>query len=308
MIISASRRTDIPAFYSEWLLNRIRKGYCCVVNPFNAHQISRVSLAPSDVDVIVFWTKDAQPLIPHLPELDCLGYRYFFQYTLNAYPEILEHYLPTFQDRIDTFRRLSEQVGPSRVIWRYDPIIISEVTSEDFHRETFAGVADALSRFTDQVVISIVDEYRAAKGRLNRLGIGYRAAEADIASLGNLIGDMAAIAASCGMSMSSCAEKFDLRPYGVAPGKCIDEEYLRKVFKAEVSAKKDKSQRLECGCITSKDIGSYDTCLHGCEYCYATVGNNAVASNYKSHNVDSPSMLGWYDYTSETAPDQGSLF
>lgn len=308
MIISASRRTDIPAFYSEWLMNRIGEAYCCVVNPFNANQVSRVSLRPRDVDAIVFWTKNAEPLIPHLVTLNGLGYRYYFQYTMNNYPPSLEPCVPDLQHRVDTFLQLSELIGRERIIWRYDPVIISKSTPEDYHREAFARIATALAGSTDQVVISLVDDYRASKGRLDRLGIGYRAAEPDSTPLGDLIRDMAAIAKNEGMAITSCAEALDLCHLGITHGKCIDDSYLRRVFGINVSANKDKSQRPECGCVMSKDIGSYDTCLHGCEYCYATRSGKAAQSNRERHNTESPTLIGWHDCPPNEPREQKSLF
>ena len=141
MIISASRRTDIPALYSKWFMNRIRAGYCRVPNPRNTKQVSRVSLRPSDVEAIVFWSKNPAPLLPHLRELDSSGFRYYFQFSLNDYPWALEPNLPSLSDRTDTFKDLGRILGPSRVVWRYDPIIISNLTPFEYHREMFAWIA-----------------------------------------------------------------------------------------------------------------------------------------------------------------------
>lgn len=309
MIISASRRTDIPAFYSEWLMNRIGAGCCRVVNPFNANQVSTVSLAPADVDVIVFWTKNAGPLLPRLADLDSLGYRYYFQYTVNGYHAPLEPGLPPLEECVSTFRRLSELIGPQRVIWRYDPIIISDETPEEYHAGQFERIASLLSGSTGRAVVSVADEYRAAKGRLDRLGIGYRQPDAGDPAFGEMIGRMAEAAGRSGMEIFSCAETLDLAPFGVAPGKCVDDGYIRKVFGIEVGGRKDKSQRLECGCVASSDIGAYDTCLHGCAYCYATRSAKTAAGNSEAHDPRSASLVGWHECEPPEGPTaQRSLF
>ena len=169
MIISASRRTDIPAFYSNWLMNRIRDGYCLVPNPHNAKQVSRVSLHPNDVEAIVFWSKNPAPLLPHLGKLDKLGFHYYFQFSLNDYPRALEPNIPSLNDRVATFKDLSRLVGPLRVVWRYDPIIISDVTPFEFHRERFTWIAEELKGATHRVMVSIVDFYQKTERRLSQL-------------------------------------------------------------------------------------------------------------------------------------------
>ena len=137
MIISASRRTDIPAFYSEWMLHRLKAGYCTVANPFNRNQVSRISLRPEDVDAIVFWTRNPRPLMRYIPELDSQGYRYYFQFTILGYPREIDPKSPTAAAAVQTFHELSERLGPTRVIWRYDPIVFTGLTPPAFHRENF---------------------------------------------------------------------------------------------------------------------------------------------------------------------------
>jgi hypothetical protein len=309
MIISASRRTDIPAFYSEWFMNRVRSGYCCTVNPFNANQVARVSLEPADVGVIVFWTKDARPMIPHVGELSSLGFRFYFQYTINDYQALLEPGVPPLNECIEAFKELSSLIGPDKVIWRYDPIVLSDLTPEDYHLRTFERIASALSGSTHRVVISISDEYRAAKGRLQRLDIGYREPDLEDAEFAGMLRAMVEIAGREGMEILSCAEVYDLTPFGIQPGKCVDDAYIRKVFGIDVTHRKDKNQRLECGCVQSKDIGQYDTCRHGCAYCYATRSDKLVDGNTERHYPDSPLIVGRYDPPeAEPVEVQKSLF
>jgi hypothetical protein len=296
MIISASRRTDIPAFYSEWFINRIRAGYCTVPNPFNRNQVSRVSLLPEDVDVIVFWTRNPRPLFPHLAELDRRGYRCYFQYTLLDNPRAIDPKSPPAA-AIRTFCELAGLVGSQRVIWRYDPIVLSEATPPEFHVAAHSRIAAALKGCTGRNVISLVDIYRKAQGRLNQLhregiSVGEMASDALPAAVGDLLRQMAQTAQAHGMEITSCAEDVDLRPYGVAPGKCVDDQYIARTFGLRLNVKKDPSQRPACGCVQSKDIGMYDSCLFGCQYCYATSSFETARRNHEEHDPLSPSLVG----------------
>lgn len=277
-------------------MNRIRAGYCTTVNPFNRKQVSYVSLKPEDVDVFVFWTKNPEHLIEHLKELDDRGYRYYFQYTITGYPRTIEPNLPEVKKRLETFRRIADLIGPNRVIWRYDPIIISSITGIDYHRKQVDYLARELEGNTGRLVVSIVDEYRKAKSNFNRLEdqsivINRQAAEQDV---GELIEFIMGVAKQRKMEAFSCAEILDLTHFGLLPGKCIDDRYIQKVFGVSVTSEKDKSQRLECGCVRSKDIGAYDTCLHGCLYCYAGT-LSAARNNLSNHYPDSPSIIGRYE-------------
>ncbi len=314
MIISASRRTDIPAFYAEWFMNRIRAAYCTVVNPYNRKQVSYVSLQPEDLDVIVFWTKNPEPLLKHLKELDDRGYRYYFQYTLNGYPRTIEPNLPGIEKEIQTFKRLAGLIGPDKVIWRYDPIIISNTTGMDYHKKQIHHIARELEGSTKRLVVSSVDEYRKARANFDRLEnqalfVKRQVTEPDVQEL---IKYIVALARNRKMEAFSCAEILNLSPFGLVPGKCIDDCYIKKVFGINVISEKDKSQRLECGCVTSKDIGAYDSCLHGCQYCYA--GTLAAARRNKSnHFPDSPSILGKYEVQNpvnkkDDETEQGTIF
>ncbi len=169
MIISASRRTDIPAFYTPWLMNRIAAGYCTVPNPFNRNQVTRVSLLPEEVAAIVFWTRNPRPLLARLDELDARGFRYYFQYTILDYPRALEPKTPPVDAAVRTFRALADRLGPARVIWRYDPIVLSLATDADFHRQRFAAIARQLRGSTQRVVVSVMDHYKKIAGRLQAL-------------------------------------------------------------------------------------------------------------------------------------------
>lgn len=291
MIISVSRRTDIPAFYAEWFMQRIRAQYCTTVNPFNKKQVSVVSLRPEDVDVLVFWTKNAQPLLPYLHELDELGYRYYFQYTINGYDKIFEPNVPELEECLETFLSLSERIGPEKVIWRYDPLILSNRTDVAYHQKQFSYILKHLHSNTRRVVISIVDDYRKAAINFRRLrmqGIEIELAQEE--KMLQLCDFMSRQAAAVQIPIFSCAETFDLSSCGILPGKCLDSELILRLFGLRTTSEKDKSQRRECGCVKSKDIGAYDTCLHGCAYCYAGTLTSALRNRVR-HKPDEPVLI-----------------
>lgn len=288
MIISASRRTDIPAFYSSWFMERVRAGFCLVRNPFNPNQISRVSLLPEDVDVIVFWTRYPQPLLRFLPELEMRGYRYFFHYTLVNYPQSIEPHSPPLRRSLDVFKRLSDLIGPGRITWRYDPIFLAKNTDINFHEKTYAFLAGELRGYTFRSIISEVQLYRKVRKRLRLLKphMGYVDQEDETDAM--LFVTMGELARENGMSIYACASGKDLRPFGVLPGRCIDGEYLQNTFGIKVDMRKDSGQRQNCGCIVSKDIGAYNTCLFGCLYCYATDDLQKARSGYRKHDPTAP--------------------
>lgn len=314
MIISASRRTDIPAFYAEWFMNRISDGYVLLKNPFNANQVRRVSLSPQDVDLIVFWTRNAEKLMPRLGEVDSRGFRYYFQYTINAYPRTIDKSVPNPWRAIETFIKLSDLIGSNKVIWRYDPIFVSNLSSVDEHKRVFEKIARALTGHTERVVISFVDIYKKVASNVGRIpGVLIEQGFENTEGAYGLISHLSAVAKDCGMSIQSCAEVIDLQGLGVNHGKCIDDELISDLFSLTVSGKKDKGQRLPCGCIESVDIGQYNTCLHGCQYCYATTNQTMAYRNYQSHNPLSPFLVGPPPHAKEeggngNTPKQDSLF
>jgi DNA repair photolyase len=292
MIISASRRTDIPAFYADWFMQRVREKYCTVVNPFNRQQVTRVSLLPDDVDAIVFWTKNAKPILPYLHELDELGYSYYFQYTLNGYGAAIEPHVPNIDASIETFLDLSARIGAAKVIWRYDPIIFSNRTDENYHRERFSYILEKVQSATKRIVVSVVDDYRKAAANFRSLlanGIEVDK-KIDANQLQRVCSEMSRRACAANLPIYSCAEQLELSSFGILPGKCIDAELIFDLFGIRVSSEKDKFQRQECGCVKSKDIGFYDTCLHGCAYCYAGTFK-AAARNRNKHKSTSPSLI-----------------
>jgi hypothetical protein len=296
MIISASRRTDVPAFYAEWMVRRIREGYCTVANPFNRNQVTRVSLKPEDVDAIVFWTRNPRPLMPYLDELDSRGYRYYFQFTILGYPREIDAKAPPAATAIEAFRELAERLGPNRVVWRYDPIVFTGITPPAFHEENFRRLAEEIRGSARRVVVSIVDMYRKIESRLKKLeGTPAAVRPCDAGDFEPLMRRLAGLAGENGMEIVSCAEEIDLRPFGILPGKCVDDRVIAKAFGTEVPTTKDPTQRKACGCVVSRDIGMYESCLFGCRYCYATGSLDRAKANFDSHDPNSPSLLGWHE-------------
>lgn len=289
MIISASRRTDIPAFYTPWFMNRLRSGCCRVPNPLRPSQVSEVSLKPEDVEVIVFWTRNASPLLPYLRELDGKGYRYYFLHTLMDNPKVLDPACPPLKIALRSFQTLAERVGPEKVIWRYDPIVITPLTDEDFHRKVFRRIASQLRGSTARCIISSVHLYRKAEQRFRARGVEWTSPGEE--DLGDLMQFMAGEAREQGMEIQSCAQGIDLERFGVGHGKCVDDEYIAKVFGMKVSGRKDPSQREACRCVRSRDIGMYDTCLHGCLYCYATGSLEKARARYRRHDPSGPALV-----------------
>jgi len=301
MIISASRRTDVPAFYSNWFMKRIEAGHCDVPNPFNPTQVTEVSLKPEDVDVIVFWTRNASPLMPHIEELDRKGHRYTFLYTMMDNPRPMDPRCPSMKEALGTFKALSDRIGPERVTWRYDPIVFSNATNPEFHKKTYETIAKQLQGYTNRSIISLVTVYRKARQRLTALRqAGIDLMECEGEAFVDLMMFMASTARENNMTLLSCAQEGDLAPYGILPGKCIDDGLIREVFGLEVCPTKDPSQRKACGCVVSKDIGMYDSCLYGCVYCYATNSFEKAKENYRNHDPKAESIIPLESATAKT--------
>lgn len=310
MIISASRRTDIPAFYVQWFMNRIKAGWCLVPNPVNHKRLFRVSLRPENVDAIVFWSKDPSPLLPYLNEIDDAGFRYYFQFTLNDYPHMLEPNLPPLGKRLDTFHRLSQRIGSQRVIWRYDPIIISNLTPPAYHLHRFSQLAKALNGATRRVMVSFVCLYRKTEHRLSALEkhSGFKFTRGLICEANlKLLQELAAIADQNSIQMLTCAASPEIQAAGIPPGKCIDDELIQKLWALDIGYHKDPSQRQHCLCTLSKDIGVMDTCLHGCVYCYSTRNLALAKRHHREHNPDSPALWTPPNLTSAEVVNQLGL-
>lgn len=286
MIVSASRRTDLPAAHAEWLFERFRQGFVLVRNPMNPRQVRRVALSPEKVDGIVFWTKNPLPVLHRLDALR--EYAYYFQFTLTGYGRDVEANLPCVEDRVDAFRRLAERLGPERVLWRYDPILLSRTYSVAWHLENFSRLAKALRGCTDLVTVSFVDTYARNKRRLEETG----ALPVSEKQMRAMAVEIAGVAAQNGMRTAACSEAVDLRDCGVEPARCVDAARLSRIGGVQLREKRDPNQRDHCGCAPSVDIGAYNTCPNGCAYCYANYSPALLRANLEQSAAGSPLLCG----------------
>ena len=286
MILSVSRRTDIPAFYSDWFFNRLREGFVYVRNPMNIHQVSKITLSPELIDCIVFWSKNPKPMLSRLNELK--GYMYYFQFTINPYDTRMEVSVPKKEAIIKTFKALSEKIGKKRVIWRYDPILLTERMDMEYHIRYFGEIAKRLQGYTDTCVISFVDLYKKTQNNLK----GTKARELTLNEMTELAAKLFMVAYQYGITIQTCAEEIALESVGIKHGQCIDNVLIEDLLGVKLVVGKDPNQRKECGCVQSIDIGEYNTCAHGCKYCYANFKENMVERNRAAHHPDSPLLVG----------------
>ena len=286
MILSVSRRTDIPAFYSDWFFNRLREGFVCVRNPMNIHQVSKIMLSPEVIDCIVFWSKNPRPMLSRLDELK--DYMYYFQFTINAYDRGFEVGVPKKEGIINTFKELSEKIGPKRVIWRYDPILLTEKMDKEYHYRYFEEIAKRLEGYTTTCVISFVDLYKKTQSNLKDT----QAREPSFKEMLEMAARLFLIANKYGITIQTCAEEIALDSVGVKHGKCIDNALIEDLLGVKLVVSKDPNQRKECGCVQSIDIGEYNTCAHGCKYCYANFKESVVLQKRAMHDPSSPLLVG----------------
>lgn len=287
MILSVSRRTDIPNYYSEWFFNRIKEGYLYVKNPMNVHQVSRVALSPEVVDCIVFWTKNPKPMLARLDELS--EYAYYFQYTLTGYGQDMEPGLPDKDSElIPAFRELSKRIGSSRVIWRYDPVAVNNTYTLEFHREKFERIAEKLCGYTERCVISFVDFYEKNRMRMHSMQIQ----SLTIEEMNRLALDFAGIGRRYGIEVTSCCENINIEETGVKKGSCMDKALIEKIIGSSLIETKAGKYRQGCGCMESIDVGSYDTCQSGCIYCYANNSKSRVEFHKNQYDPDAPMLCG----------------
>jgi hypothetical protein len=274
VIISVSRRCDIPRFQFDWFLERLDAGFADVSNPFNTAQVRRVSLLPQDGAVFVFWTRDPRNIAVHAEELEGRSCRFYTMVTVTGYPPVLESGAVPAETAVAAMRLLAEKTDSRRVIWRYDPVFLSSITDPEFHRRNFKSLARGLKGSVRRVIISLYDEYGGAKRRiaaLERAGafsmLPLRADGAPVPELKALIADLASMAHEAGMEIQSCAE--DPALPGIGAGACIDGDLIRELWGIEAPAR-DKHQRPLCLCAAAADIGRYGSCPAGCVYCYAS--------------------------------------
>ncbi|MBE6102947.1 MAG: DUF1848 domain-containing protein [Selenomonas ruminantium] len=286
MIISASRRTDVPAFYFDWFCQRLKSGYADVVNPFNRKQVSRISLKPEAVDCIVFWSKDPAPMLERLEALE--GYHYYVQVSITPYGRDVEKNLRPKDEIIKTVQELSRRLGRERVVWRYDPILVNDSYTVARHLMWFEKALAELSSYVERCVISFIDMY--AKMKKNTVGLNLR--DLTEAEMHELATGLAERARGSGVRLQTCSEAIDLDTYGISHGACIDGELIERITGRPVKAGKAKSQRPLCNCVESFDIGQYDTCIHGCRYCYANATLDRARQGFERHDMEASVITG----------------
>lgn len=284
MILSASRRTDLPALYGPWLVNRLRAGEVWIPQPYRPRHAIRLLFSPETVDAIVFWTKNPIPFLPLLDQVEALGYRSFvFQYTITALGNDWEPGLPPLEERVKAFQQLSRRLGPGRMDWRFDPIVLDGERTPAWYARRFSALCRELAPWTTRCVLSFADHY-AHNGSLFQ--------EAPLPVLEETAARLQEAAAPWGLPLYTCAEAGDFSPWGIHPGACVDGERLGRLLGCSLRAKRDPGQRPACGCVESVDIGVYNTCVNGCKYCYATRSPAAAKKNYAAHDPALPMLAG----------------
>jgi len=268
-------------------MNRIKAGYVISKNPMNPAQTKRVSLSPDELDCIVFWSKDPLNMLDKLPLLDQLGYRYYFQFTLNPYGRELECRLRDKADIVQTFIELSKHIGSLRLVWRYDPIVINDIYTVDYHLRSFESLCRQLQGYTKRCIISFVDDYR----KLGRLVREHIIRDISDEQQHYIAGSFVKTASECGIEVRACCEGLDFSADGVKPAACIDKELIESIWGYPLKAKKDKNQRPGCNCAESTDIGVYNSCRNGCLYCYANHSEASINKNYMKHNPEADILI-----------------
>lgn len=286
MIIQTGMRTDIPAFYSEWLLNRIREGYVLVRNPYNQDQVTRYSLSPDVVDLVTFCTKNPAPMLPHMEELKSYGQYWFV--TITPYGSDIEPNVPDKEQVMEDFMKLSDIVGVDSVGWRYDPILVDETHTVDWHIEQFEQMAKCLSGYTKTCVISFIDIYKKVERNFPE---AREVSKVDRIQIGK---EFIRIADQYGMTIRPCAEGDDLEEYGADCSGCMTVNTYETALHCHLNVPKRKSNQRngQCACLLGVDIGAYDTCGHLCKYCYANSDREAVKRNMLRHDPKSLFLIG----------------
>lgn len=285
MILSVSRRTDIPRFYFDWFLNQLKEGYVLVRNPMNYNQVSRIEFSPDTIEFIVFWSKNPEPMIERLDELK--PYPYYIQFTINAYDDVIEENLPPKKDLIETFKRLSDKTSPKQLLWRYSPVLLTSKYTPEYHIEFFTDVCNKLNGYTEKCNLSFIDIYAKIKKRMEEMKIR----EPDNEQKIYLANTFKNIAEANGIKIGACGN-LDLEASGIDKSQCIDGKLIAELLGLEFSGGKDLNQREDCYCAPSIDIGTYDTCLNGCAYCYANSAKSNAEKRFTEHDVNSPILCG----------------
>jgi len=290
LIVSASYRTDIPGFYAEWLMNRLRAGFCRVANPYGG-RVHEVSLRPADVDGFVFWTRNLRPLLPHLDAVRRVA-PFTVQFTVTGYPHSLENSVIAAEEAVAQLRELRRRFGPRGAVWRYDPVVLTTELNAEIHAANFVVLARGLAGIVDEVVLSVVHPYRKTTRNLDRAASrhGFAWHDPPIEEKRDLLARLAAIAAEHRITPTLCSQP-DLLVRGLAEARCIDAERLSDVAQCPIGMR-ESGNRPGCRCALSRDIGAYDTCPHGCVYCYAVSDRTRAVRNFRAHDPAAETLAG----------------
>jgi len=285
-IISVSRRTDVPAFYGDWFMERVREGFAGVVHPFGGKRYL-VSLRPEDVTCFIFWTKDFTPFMQRLDALDRLGYRFYFNYTVTGIPSVFESHVDKAA-ALRTLKLLSKRYSPRYINWRFDPIVLSSLCDGEFYLSEFTRLASELEGLVERCYFSFVMPYRKVDRNFRELerAIGVRVIQESEERRIELAGRLASIAQSHGIQMYSCCGEYLLGDR-IQKGHCIDGSLIEQLFYPQGLVWTEKPTRPGCGCTESIDIGTYDTCPHGCVYCYANANKAVARRAFENHDPTS---------------------
>lgn len=286
MIINTGQRTDIPAFYADWFANRLKEGFVCVRNPYYPNQVSRYRLDPKVVDVIGFCTKNPAPMFPYMELLRDYGQYWFV--TITSYGRDIEPNVPDKHMLLEDFKILSDIVGVNSIGWRYDPILITDKYTVEYHLRAFEQMATALDGYTNSVVISFIDLYPKVKRNFPE------AEEVDFEERIALGKEFIRIAEKHKMTVKPCAEGDELAAYGADCSGCMKISDYENAIGKKLNAPKKRGARAQCACYLSCDIGAYNTCRHFCKYCYANAEPSVVLEQSSQHNPHSPFLIGNY--------------
>ncbi len=284
MIISTGMRTDIPAFYSKWFLNRIKEGFVYVRNPYYPNKVTKYLLNPQVVDCLCFCTKNPIPLIPHLDEIN--DFKQFWFITITPYGNDMEPNVPDKTKIIKAFKEISKRIGKNGISWRYDPVFYSDEWNLEHHITAFEKIAKALKGYTNSCVISFLDMYEKVKRNAPGIRPPTRQEQMELGEV------LSKIAKENGITIRTCCEGTHLARFGIDVNGCQTKEVIERAIGTKLNPPKRKNARAICSCLLGQDIGAYDTCGHLCKYCYANMDKQMVLSNMKKHDPDSPFLIG----------------
>lgn len=284
MILNTGQRTDIPAYYSEWFINRIEAGEVLSRNPYNPQQVIRYRLDPEVVDLLVFGTKNPAPLLPHLEKLS--RFSQLWHITITPYGRDIEPNVPPVSEVVESVKALSKSIGANRIFWRYDPVFISDKYSADFHKRAFDKIAAALSGSAQNGVISFIDLYEKTVRNFPTVTEVSKPLRLELGE------SFSGSAKRHGIKLYACCEDEELSRFGIDTQGCMTKEVVQGVIGERLEMPKPQYARAQCRCLLGNDIGAYNTCPHMCKYCYANYDSRIVMNNYRNHDPDSPLLLG----------------